>query len=275
MNTLYTALDRFMKVQNERIRKTTAGKSALLPGLPREPRVAAKSGFTLVELLVVLAVICILVALLFPVFSRVRENARRTTCMSNLKQIGLGMQQYISDYDGVTPSIYVDITSDPGGSDPGGTAKGHIRGYNWRVQTFSYIKSTEIFRCPSNPMNKESATVTSAAQPIQVNVSYAANYGTGGLGAFSNAVASPAVTLKESEIEKPAETISIAETTSTSPEMDMDDNANIGKLFAGHNGTSNYLFVDGHVKALSPYQTYYGSGNTVRNMWHRDFSPFL
>jgi prepilin-type N-terminal cleavage/methylation domain-containing protein len=60
-------------------------------------------GFTLIELLVVIAIIAILAAILFPVFSHAREKARQTTCMSNQKQIGLGFQQYIQDYDEVFP----------------------------------------------------------------------------------------------------------------------------------------------------------------------------
>ena len=58
-----------------------------------------KRGFTLIELLVVIAIIAILAAILFPVFARARENARRASCQSNLKQIGLGIFQYTQDYD--------------------------------------------------------------------------------------------------------------------------------------------------------------------------------
>jgi prepilin-type N-terminal cleavage/methylation domain-containing protein len=58
-----------------------------------------KSAFTLIELLVVIAIISILAAILFPVFARARESARRASCMSNLKQIGLGTMMYVQDYD--------------------------------------------------------------------------------------------------------------------------------------------------------------------------------
>lgn len=61
-------------------------------------------GFTLIELLVVIAIIAILAAILFPVFARARENARRSSCMSNMKQIGLGLMQYTQDYDEKLPT---------------------------------------------------------------------------------------------------------------------------------------------------------------------------
>jgi prepilin-type N-terminal cleavage/methylation domain-containing protein len=63
------------------------------------------TGFTLIELLVVIAIIAILAAILFPVFARARENARRASCQSNLKQIGLGFLMYAQDYDSVLPAL--------------------------------------------------------------------------------------------------------------------------------------------------------------------------
>ena len=90
-----------------------------------------KSGFTLIELLVVIAIIAILAAILFPVFGRARENARRSSCQSNLKQIGLGILQYTQDYD--ERFCPQDLTN--------GTTFAYV------LQP--YVKSRQIFVCPS------------------------------------------------------------------------------------------------------------------------------
>ena len=102
------------------------------------PKLRDPRAFTLVELLVVIAIIGILAAILFPVFARARENARRTSCLSNLKQIGIGFLQYTQDYDENGP-----LTSMAGGMMSMGA-------YSWTTSTQPYIKSAQVFRCPSD-----------------------------------------------------------------------------------------------------------------------------
>ena len=93
------------------------------------------SAFTLIELLVVIAIIAILAAILFPVFARARENARRSSCQSNLKQIGLGMEQYKNDYDQNFPPVVIPFSGSPQNS--------------WPTLIEPYIKSSQVYTCPS------------------------------------------------------------------------------------------------------------------------------
>ena len=100
--------------------------------------------FTLIELLVVIAIIAILAAILFPVFARARENARRTSCASNLKQIGLGIIQYAQDFDGYMPPATLPQSDSSSGGCTTGTPV-----YSWPTLMFAYVKSEQVFVCPS------------------------------------------------------------------------------------------------------------------------------
>jgi prepilin-type N-terminal cleavage/methylation domain-containing protein len=100
-----------------------------------------RMGFTLIELLVVIAIIAILAAILFPVFARAREQARKSTCQSNMKNIVLGFQMYCQDYDETTlPQIYTDYTWT--GLDKNGKV--------YEAPLYPYLKNKQINPCPSD-----------------------------------------------------------------------------------------------------------------------------
>jgi len=122
--------------------------------------------FTLIELLVVIAIISILASILFPVFARARENARRTSCLSNLKQIGIGIMMYTQDYDEKFPVAwrtknikfpYNDFTSS------------HV---TWVDEIYLYINNLQVFQCPSqsfSPNGGSAPAMRFATTPFAYN----------------------------------------------------------------------------------------------------------
>ncbi|HEV2471818.1 MAG TPA: DUF1559 domain-containing protein, partial [Chthonomonadales bacterium] len=132
----------------------------------------SRRGFTLIELLVVIAIIAILAAILFPVFAQAREKARAISCLSNMKQISLGLLMYVQDYDELFPkSNFYDTTNYPpfGAND-----------YEWSSQRCigPYIKNGQIFQCPDDSIAANPQKFWSAGLPTSITpypLSYCAN----------------------------------------------------------------------------------------------------
>jgi prepilin-type N-terminal cleavage/methylation domain-containing protein/prepilin-type processing-associated H-X9-DG protein len=101
--------------------------------------VKRRRGFTLIELLVVIAIIAILAAILFPVFARARENARKATCMNNLKQVGGALLMYVQDYDETMPFLIACQAA----------AETRHPMHAPQGQLHPYVKNTKVWECPS------------------------------------------------------------------------------------------------------------------------------
>jgi len=102
-------------------------------------RTCSESGFTLIELLVVIAIIAILAAILFPVFAQARAKARQAACLSNVKQVTMGVMQYVQDYDETYPIRQ--YPTNPPDELP------NFRGPNWDRIIYPYVKSVDVYRC--------------------------------------------------------------------------------------------------------------------------------
>jgi len=244
-------------------------------------------GFTLIELLVVIAIIAILAAILFPVFARARENARRSACQSNMKQIGLGFLQYAQDYDEKFPYFF-DSDQDENGNG----------GLRWAPLLQPYIKSQQLFVCPSdssappNPADGRNPISYSANWNVIANPNDSQKIQGGSLAAF-NAVAKTVLVM-----ETRGGLINYNDTLRTQRKQSVcrGDNdmclggggngdggrfaatgtidrnggagsqANAGQMwskeYARHFDGANYLAVDGHVKWLRP--TAVSGGNPGR-----------
>lgn len=128
---------------------------------------AKRSGFTLIELLIVIAIIAILASILFPVFARARENARRASCVSNLKQIGLGMLQYAQDFDELLPRY---VVKGPSTLSTGYYASGgnHL----WMHTVYPYAKSAQIFNCPSAEYSSSGLVLFNGSYQSKISYGY-------------------------------------------------------------------------------------------------------
>jgi prepilin-type N-terminal cleavage/methylation domain-containing protein/prepilin-type processing-associated H-X9-DG protein len=179
-----------------------------------------RSGFTLIELLVVIAIIAILAAILFPVFARAREKARQASCLSNQKQIGLGLMMYVQDYDEKTPVQF------NGWDQP-----------LWRDVILPYIKNGQVYQCPSDgnawgTPHQASYGMNAYWKVIQNGWNWA-YYG---------------CSVSLSELQAPADTILMADNRDGDWPVNLPVDVYPGGLVLRHNGGANVAFCDGHSK---------------------------
>lgn len=239
------------------------------------------SAFTLIELLVVIAIIAILAAILFPVFARAREKARQASCLSNLKQLGLGMLQYVQDNGEYYPALDNWMVNPP---------------TIWASVIYPYVKSTGVYTCPDDSFTALVDGGTGYGTSATWHLSYIMNEEFGNTAWTVNGSGPPLWATRQSLIVKPANTVLLCDggaqisatapfVTPTSPLKqapwylcDPDNtysgmggnagcqgyallpdsqNPEAAGPAVRHTEMSNVAFADGHVKALKPSTWYY------------------
>jgi len=194
-------------------------------------------GFTLIELLVVIAIIAILAAILFPVFSRARAKARQTTCLSNMKQLALGMNMYAQDYDDTFP--YYSLW--PGTAPPSSPATA----YTWDTEIGPYVKNMQIFICPDNYFNGQSNDLNQTGPKRGYALP---RYISGQSMAGPQYTASTVLLL-----EKGAYLTGTWQDSAAEFPTQAGYNQTYGtQVTYRHNGGNNFAFVDGHAKWVPP-----------------------
>ena len=180
----------------------------------------AKRGFTLVEICIVLAVVLILVALLFPVVGRMREKGRQTSCQSNIKQMNLALRQYVSDHDSF------DASQD-----------------NWQEALAPYIKNNRIYECPS-----ESRAGNSIKTGMDTDYFYFAAFNILRSGKYIGVSEAAQANVDSSKI------MTFADSPFGEPGYQTKAQSFCGGYFVPdrHSGGGNWGFADGHVKWLTP-----------------------
>lgn len=235
--------------------------------MPTRPRFLAKAahGFTLIEFLVVIAILTVLSALLLPAIIRANSNAQKARCAANLRQLGIGLQNFVSD-NHAYPSAVSGTNTDNAGTwmaqlQRGGFVATGLRSNFW---------AEGVWRCPSARL-RTSGHDRSAGLSYGYNVfGVATGDRTNSLGLLGRLVSASElfVPLVESEVVAPSEMIALGESSNGRPFF-----TRTSPGASRHRGWINVTFCDGHVESLTSHALFEDTNAPALARWNRDHQP--
>jgi prepilin-type N-terminal cleavage/methylation domain-containing protein/prepilin-type processing-associated H-X9-DG protein len=228
-------------------------------------------GFTLIELLVVIAIIAILAAILFPVFAQARDKARQTSCLSNIKQLAIGVMMYAQDYD--EQLLY--YPSEQHCQWRYVCDKPQRWWLDWWDVVLPYTKNNQIYHCPSAPAYRDAMLTPFGITSVAIGFNMSPSNGNSLVRAQKVGNVYPAVAL--AEVTRPGDTIMLGEagrvynpkataapfnsSNNPSPSLSYSPSIESGSEWGPdprHNGGANMGFVDGHARWMRP-ESFYGT----------------
>jgi prepilin-type N-terminal cleavage/methylation domain-containing protein/prepilin-type processing-associated H-X9-DG protein len=225
----------------------------------------SSKGFTLIEILVVVAIISLLAAILFPVFARARENARRASCLSNLKQLSLAITMYTQDYDEFYPIGYKYGATDVGGA-------------YWDRDILPYIKNSQIFECPG--ADDTSGIDVTVRTSFENNVRYGMNLDSFGIDAVCASAANDASIVRPAELLMLIDTAQYPNDDNSQPAVSGWEPFEVERTSvntaARHFGGADIAFADGHVKWETMYFYHPRPGESadslrMQQLWEKQY----